>query len=211
MNVTRIHQSATPSPFEPGACVATGIPQLAGASLESDTDSLAAVEARRIEMIREWDGKINALKERAADLKEQASAKRAEVHKLAEANAGENYNRISALQSEASGLDEHARSILNVELPPLEFERTSIRGGSHPTIMNLHFRAEQRIAADRRAKEESKWTSFVAAQEAFDQHLAAIATPETFRLARTLADASAAQTYKRQVDHAVSTLLASQA
>jgi hypothetical protein len=107
-------------------------------------DHYAAVEAKRIEMIQEAHGKIDALKARVADLRQQAQAKRAERIKLGEAG---NYSHMIRLQTESEGLDREARRLLNIELPQLEHDRMHV--DSHPTMVALRISADSRAAADK--------------------------------------------------------------
>jgi hypothetical protein len=138
------------SPFEPGATTAPASPPAAAAPLESapGTDHFAAVEAKRIEMIHEWGAKVDALKERAADLRQQAKTKHAERYKL---GVGD-YNRIMTLQAEAESLEGEARRLLNIDLPQLEAERMAIGNNCHPKLVRMRFSAEGRTQADLIAK-----------------------------------------------------------
>jgi hypothetical protein len=109
-------------------------------------DHYGAIEAKRIEMIQEAQGKIDALKARVADLRQQAQAKRAERIKLGEAG---DYNHMIRLQTDADGLDREARRLLNLELPQLEHDRAHI--DSHPTLVAMRISADARTAADKPA------------------------------------------------------------
>ena len=117
-------------------------------------DHYGAIEAKRIELIQEMDGKIAALKERAADLRQKSREKHAERIKLG--NAGD-YNRHLSLQTEGDAALRESVRLLNIELPQLEHERVHI--GSHSTLVALRIAADARAAADKPAPK--KLPSFV--------------------------------------------------
>ena len=110
-------------------------------------DHYAAVEAKRIEMLAEIDGKIAALKVRADDLKQKAREKHAERYKL----STDDYNTHLAMQTEVDRLDRESRRLLNIDLPPLEAERIRICSSGHPTLVGMRISADARAEADKPA------------------------------------------------------------
>jgi hypothetical protein len=166
---------ATPafSPFEAGACVAPDAQPSAVASLDTPAgaDHMAAVEAKRIEMLTEWDGKIEQRKARAAELTRQADAKRAEAIVKARFDAGAaTQNTIALLHNEAGQSDAEVRQILRHEIPELEQERMNIGSGTHSTLALLRIVATNRMAAEASANRPNKLPSHVILERQFGWH-----------------------------------------
>ncbi|GEM_PF-6781670 len=160
--------------FEPGArlepdahvAVAPDAPPAAPLESAAGADHWAAFEARLSQMLQEWDGKLSDLKARAADLKQRAHAKEGEFRRLSQF-VPVDHNRISALQTEAGNLAQEERRLINIELPKMQYERDQICSGNHPTLNALRLVAQNRVAADIRARQPKTLPSFVVLEAHF--------------------------------------------
>jgi hypothetical protein len=182
--------TALPSRFEPGY-VAPVAPVSAAPELDSATDHFAHVEVRRVEMLEALYAKKNELTTKAAELNQQAKAKRGEAHRLAPfASSAGHYNAIATLNTDAAGLENQASHILKVEQQQLQFETESLGTGMHPTLTALRIGAQGRVESDLIAKLDRTANGLASARRNFDEHLAQIATTETLTLAQALVDAA---------------------
>jgi hypothetical protein len=135
------------------------------------TDHFAVVEEKRLEMLHEWNDKIDALKASAAKLSQQAEGNRQKIREIDRFSSdGANKTVTTPLAAEADRMDQEARRLLNIELPKLQMERDRLASGNHPTLVALRIAAEGRQAADRAAKRKAspmKLPSFVILEDHF--------------------------------------------
>jgi hypothetical protein len=152
-------------------------------------DPYAAVESRRIEMINDAAEEERALQKRISDSSQRVLDLRADADKLAR---GFQQKRADVLRTEATHLEDIAKTLRTVDLPKLRRAAEDIRMSRHPELTRLAFVAEGRIRSNQEDQKRAALNALIAAKDAFYEHLARLAPDETLGLAQAVAAAELA-------------------
>jgi hypothetical protein len=157
------------------------------AQIHQIADPFAHVEARRLELIHAASEKEQALKARIAAAKQRALDLRGDADKLARQF---HQKQADALRTEATQLEDIAKTLNTVDLPKLRTDAESIRMGRHPELSRLNLIAESRVRTRSEDQKRNVANALMAARAAFEAHIVETATSKTLELAWALGSAA---------------------